>query len=58
MGALSAIAICFWLALVSLTWLAAITASLHLLGIIGLIAIGVVLLDVFWLYGRHYARRG
>ena len=58
MGAISAIALSFWVILVSLTWIAAITASAHLLGVVGIIAVVLVFLDVFWLYGRHYARRG
>lgn len=57
MGPISAIAISFFLAILGLTWIAAITASIHVLGILALIATVIILLDTFWLYGRHYGAR-
>jgi hypothetical protein len=56
MGPLSAIAVSFWLVLYGLTAIAWITASLHALGVVAIIATIVILVDVFWVNsGRHYS---
>lgn len=54
MGPVSTVAIAFLLILVGLTWVAAISASLHLLGIVALVVAAVVLIDTFWhRFARH-----
>jgi uncharacterized membrane protein len=47
MGPLSAVAIAFYLVILALTNLGSVTASVHALGWIGIIAAVVILLDAF-----------
>lgn len=56
MGPLSAVAIAVWLLALCATWLTWITASLHVLGWLGIIVVVVILLDAFWIgSGPRYA---
>lgn len=48
MGPLSAVAVAFWLIFFGLVETAAITASPKVVGIIGIVAAVVVLVDTFW----------
>lgn len=47
MNPISAIALCFWMVIVGLAWAGAITASMHFLGIVAIIAAIVILIDTF-----------